>query len=87
MTPIAWDSAMLVHDEPRALRASISERVTARASRDDDAATAKSDIAYYAKREREERESAARADDVGVRRVHLNMAQRYAALLGEPADY
>lgn len=39
------------------------------------------DIEYYRKREREEREHAARADDTTARRVHQEMAERYSARL------
>ncbi|MDG2535632.1 hypothetical protein P6144_18365 [Sphingomonas sp. HITSZ_GF] len=39
------------------------------------------DIEYFTKREREERENAARTDDLTARRVHQEMAERYSALL------
>jgi hypothetical protein len=39
------------------------------------------DLEYFAKREREERENAARADDMTARRVHQEMAERYSARL------
>lgn len=41
------------------------------------------DREYYARRERQEREHAARADDMTARRVHLEMAERYSAKLRE----
>ena len=40
------------------------------------------DIAYYRRRERKEREMAARARDSSARRAHLEMADRYHAILG-----
>lgn len=39
------------------------------------------DIEYFARRERQEREHAERADDMTARRVHLEMADRYSARL------
>jgi len=39
------------------------------------------DIAYYSKRERQEREVAARCDDSSARFAHLEMAARYLAKL------
>jgi hypothetical protein len=39
------------------------------------------DIAYFSRREREERQHAARASDTSARRVHLEMADRYLAIL------
>ena len=39
------------------------------------------DIAYYSKRERQERETAARCDDSSARFAHLQMAARYLAKL------
>jgi len=41
------------------------------------------DYEYYARREREERDCAARCDDMTARRVHLEMADRYYAMLQE----
>lgn len=38
------------------------------------------DIEYYQRRERQEREHAARTDDTIARRVHLEMAERYSTL-------
>jgi hypothetical protein len=43
----------------------------------------KIDMEYYQRRERQERESAERSDDHSARRVHLEMANRYSALLQE----
>jgi hypothetical protein len=39
------------------------------------------DREYFARRERQEREHAERADDTIARRVHLEMAERYSAKL------
>lgn len=39
------------------------------------------DIEYFAKRERQERDNAARAEDLTARRVHQEMAERYSARL------
>jgi hypothetical protein len=39
------------------------------------------DLEYFAKRERQEREHAERADDMTARRVHHEMAERYSARL------
>lgn len=39
------------------------------------------DQEYFAKRERQERDYAARADDMTARRVHQEMAERYSARL------
>lgn len=39
------------------------------------------DVEYFTKRERQERENAARADDMTARRVHQEMAERYLARL------
>jgi hypothetical protein len=39
------------------------------------------DLEYFAKREREERAHAERADDMTARRVHQEMAERYSARL------
>jgi hypothetical protein len=39
------------------------------------------DLEYYRRRERQEREHAARTDDSIARRVHLEMAERYSAML------
>lgn len=43
------------------------------------------DIDYYARRAQQERESAARTEDSIARRVHQEMADRYAARLSELA--
>lgn len=43
------------------------------------------DADYYARRAQQERESAARTDDSIARRVHQEMAERYAARLSELA--
>jgi len=43
------------------------------------------DLEYYQRRERQEREQAARADDTPARRVHLEMAERYSTLARNPA--
>jgi len=43
------------------------------------------DREYYQRRERQEREYAARTGDVTARRVHVEMAERYSMLLGSPA--
>ena len=43
------------------------------------------DLEYYQRRERQERERAARADDTTARRVHLELAERYSSLLRSPA--
>jgi len=43
------------------------------------------DLEYYQRRERQERERAARTDDSIARRVHLEMAERYSAMLQYPA--
>ena len=39
---------------------------------------------YYRRRERQERECADRCDEIAARRVHLELAERYAALVREP---
>ena len=39
------------------------------------------DLEYYQRRERQEREHAARTDDMIAKRVHLEMAERYLNLL------
>jgi hypothetical protein len=39
------------------------------------------DLDYYRRRERQEREHAARAEDNAARRLHLEMAERYSAML------
>ena len=39
------------------------------------------DLEYYRRRERQERENAERSDDCAARRVHLEMADRYSAML------
>jgi hypothetical protein len=41
---------------------------------------------YYRRRERQEREHAARTIDVTARRVHLEMADRYSMLLEDPVS-
>lgn len=41
------------------------------------------DHEYFASRERQERDTAARCDDKTARRVHLEMAERYSAKLRE----
>ena len=43
------------------------------------------DIEYYSRRVKQERESAERTQDSIARRVHHEMAQRYAARLNELA--
>lgn len=43
------------------------------------------DIEYYLRRERQERDNAERSYDTSARRVHLEMAHRYAALVREIA--
>ena len=42
------------------------------------------DLEYYQRRERQEREHAARTNDTIARRVHLEMAERYSAMLQNP---
>ena len=44
------------------------------------------DLEYYRRREQQERESAERTDDNGARRIHLEMANRYSAMLSETAN-
>lgn len=39
------------------------------------------DVEYYRRRERQERENAERTEDTTARRVHLEMANRYSAML------
>ncbi len=39
------------------------------------------DLEYYRRRERQERENAERSDDSTARRIHLEMANRYSAML------
>jgi len=39
------------------------------------------DVEYYRRRERQERENAERTQDSIARRVHLEMANRYSAML------
>ena len=39
---------------------------------------------YYRRREQQERECADRCKEVGTRRIHLELAERYAALAREP---
>lgn len=41
------------------------------------------DVEYYRRRERQERENAERADDSTARRIHLELANRYSAMLGD----
>jgi hypothetical protein len=41
------------------------------------------DQEYYTRRERQERERAALSADEPVKRLHLELAERYSALLGE----
>jgi hypothetical protein len=41
------------------------------------------DQEYYTRRERQERERAALSVDEPVKRLHLELADRYSALLGE----
>jgi hypothetical protein len=41
------------------------------------------DLEYYSRRERQERDSADRTDDHGARRIHLEMANRYSAMIRE----
>ena len=43
------------------------------------------DLEYYSRREQQERERAERCDDLGARRVHLEMAARYSAMIRENA--
>lgn len=43
------------------------------------------DLDYYARRAQQERDSAARTEDAIARRVHQEMAERYAARLSELA--
>lgn len=43
------------------------------------------DLEYYERRERQEREHAARTDDMIAKRVHLEMAERYSNLLQNPS--
>jgi len=43
------------------------------------------DLEYYQRRERQERDRAARADDTTARRVHLELAERYSTLAQSPA--
>lgn len=38
---------------------------------------------YYARRERQERESADRCDEPGARRIHKELADRYAQMARE----
>jgi hypothetical protein len=38
---------------------------------------------YYLRRERQERDSADRCEEAGARRIHLELADRYAAMLRE----
>ena len=41
------------------------------------------DQEYYSRRERQERERAARSPDNTAKQLHLELAERYSALLGE----
>ena len=41
------------------------------------------DVEYYRRRAQQERESAERSDDTGARRIHLEMAERYSAMVRE----
>ncbi len=41
------------------------------------------DLDYYRRREQQESESAQRTGDNGARRIHLEMADRYSAMLRE----
>ncbi|MET0307895.1 MAG: hypothetical protein ABW023_04240 [Sphingomonas sp.] len=41
------------------------------------------DVEYYRRRERQERENAERADDNTAKRIHLDLANRYSAMLRE----
>ena len=43
------------------------------------------DVEYFARRAQQERESAERAKDMIARRVHRELADRYAARIGDPA--
>ena len=43
------------------------------------------DVEYYSRRERQERDSAERTEDMIARRVHREMADRYSAKLREMA--
>jgi hypothetical protein len=49
-----------------------------------DSAMALLDHDYYRRRERQERECAERCEEVVARRIHLELADRYAALAREP---
>lgn len=44
------------------------------------------DLEYYQRRERQERERAARANDTTARRVHLELAERYSIMLQSPTQ-
>ena len=39
---------------------------------------------YYRRREQQERDCADRCEEIGARRIHLELADRYAALAREP---
>lgn len=41
-------------------------------------------LTYLVRREQQERSTAARSDDVMIRRIHLELADRYAALVRKP---
>ncbi|WP_213981149.1 hypothetical protein [Sphingomonas sp. dw_22] len=43
------------------------------------------DVEYYRRRERQERENAERADDTMAQRIHLELANRYSAMLRDLA--
>ena len=47
-------------------------------------------VAYFEKREAEEREAASRAQSEVVRKIHLDLAEQYAArareIMGDPAQ-
>lgn len=43
------------------------------------------DLDYFRLREQQERERAERSDDTLARRIHQEMAERYSALLRNPA--
>lgn len=39
------------------------------------------DFEYYRRREHQERESAQRTDDLGARRIHIELADHYRAMI------
>lgn len=41
------------------------------------------DYDYYRRREQQERECADRCEEIGARRIHLELAERYAAMVRE----